>query len=1212
MIHVTDLHSLGMQEATGEVRDVRANGKASRQDPREYGIYHAIGFSLRHWFVVLALLFAVLPVFAQQDTGTITGTVTDSSGALIAGAYVRVINQGTAQESVLKTDGAGLFVTPPLSVGKYSIEVLYAGFSKAVQQDIQLDAAQRYSTVIKLAVGSDTVSVVVTTQTTGVDSTDGTVGAVIDERSAQELPINGRSVLALATLTPGVVSGVGAVSEGFNDRGTAVSAIRISGGALGVNNILLDGSNNLLTYLGEAAINPKSDAVSEFRILSGVMSAQFGYTSGGVINIVTRAGTNKLHGAVYEFFRNDYLDAKNYFADPSIPKPEIRYNQPGIALGGPILRNKLFFFSNYEVYRIIQEAPQAASVPTLRQRTGDFSDYFQLLTVNGQPTCSNAVPGRATPYIQIYDPETGTNVANRNAFPGNIILPSRLDPVALAIQSNFYPLPNNTSGVYNSCTNSNNYVSNSRSHSNDTQSLSRVDWNIRPGFNIFTRYGLYRNNTDNNGVLDVVASGRNDHLRTQNGTVGFSTALSPQLVNELRLSGLRSDFGFQAGSANQNWPTRLGLPGVSPLTLPAISNGLPGFNTTFGFRAATSFQIVDDVTMVVATHTIHIGADLHFDQAYNAQAGVPSGSFGFSTTTTGFGTNSSSTTGTGSAYASFLLGAASGASNTTVVGSTFREFRYAGYVQDDWQAGRRLTLNLGLRYDYQQQPYETRKGIGNFDINQVSSNTGFLGRQVYAGTGGYGGNFVKENYLDFSPRVGFAMALDGASKTIIRGGFAIYYPANANNNYALSAGSTNGFGTITTTYSSVTGNGVVLYLRNGFPYAPALPAGAAGGQDAFLGQTGIYINPDAKTSQSQQYTLTVSHLFPSKVVVDVTFLGNHGVHFPVAPYNLNRLDPSYYYLGTQVLATSVPNPYAGKVPGTYGSSTITEANLLRPFPYMTSVTANYPHIGNYIGDYVFVQAQRRVARGLQLLAGYTFGKLLADPIYVQLGTTGGVTPSSSGSGVGAYQNIYNRRGDYSIDANDVSQRLTVSAQYNLPFGKNGRFLTHTGRFDRLVSGFQTNTILITQTGRPIGITGASNQGAAVRPNYVPGVSVHVPNPSRTKWFNTGAYVNPPDYTFGNVPRYDSQLRGPGAVNVDLSLFKTTAITKRSQLQLRVEAFNVFNHVNLGMPNTTFTAGAPADPTHPYAEGGLNTSSTFGQITSALNPRNLQIAAKFSF
>jgi hypothetical protein len=819
---------------------------------------------------------------------------------------------------------------------------------------------------------------------------------------------------------------------------------------------------------------------------------------------------------------------------------------------------------------------------------------------------------RATPYVQIYDPQSGNSTASRQAFPGNVIPASRLDPVALGIQTNFYPLPNNSSGTYNPCTNANNYTSNSRIHSNDQQGIGRLDWTVSPKLSIFARYGYYQNNTDNNGVLDVTASGRRDALTNQLATLGLTSLITDKVVNQLRVSALRSDFPFQAGSTGQNWPAQLGLPGVSPLTLPSISNGLPAFNTTYGFRASTSFQVVDDVTLQHRRQAYHVGFDWHLDQAYNNQNAGPSGTFSFSAATTGFGTSSTATAGTGNQYASFLLGAASSASDTVTVGTMFREFRVAGYVQDDWQITPRLTLNLGLRYDFQQQPYELHNGIGNFDISQNSTATGYLGRQVYAGVNGYGRNFVKENYADLGPRAGFALLLRGDGSTVLRGGFGIYYPTNANNNYALSAGSNNGFGILTTTYSAVAANGIALLLKNGLPFAPNQPSGANAGQDAFLGQTGVYIRQDAKTSQSQQYTMTLSQRVGSLFVLDVTYLGNHGIHFPVAPYNLNQLNPSHFNLGTKTLTSTVPNPYAGKVPGTLGASTITQANLLRPYPYMSAVTANYPHDGNYDGNFLYVQGQRRFSHGLELLASYTYGKLLTDPIFVQLGTIGGVTASSAGSGVGSFQSIYNRAADHSVDANDVTHRLTASALYNLPFGSHGLFFNHPGALERVVSGWQYNTVMTAQTGRPLGITGATNQGIANRPNYVPGVSTHVPNPTAQQWFNPGAFSDPADYTYGNLPRFDSRLRAPGALNFDMSLFKTTKIRESSSIQLRIETFNIFNHPNLGMPNTTFVAGSPANPANPFAEGGLNTSSTFGQITSALPQRILQVAVKFEF
>jgi hypothetical protein len=307
----------------------------------------------------------------------------------------------------------------------------------------------------------------------------------------------------------------------------------------------------------------------------------------------------------------------------------------------------------------------------------------------------------------------------------------------------------------------------------------------------------------------------------------------------------------------------------------------------------------------------------------------------------------------------------------------------------------------------------------------------------------------------------------------------------------------------------------------------------------------------------------------------------------------------------------VPNPYAGKVPGSLGAATITEANLLKPYPYMQAVDLSDPRGAHFDGNYLYVSLQRRVEQGFQILGAYTYGKLMSDPIPTDLATVGTITNTGSNSGSGI-QNPFNVDGDYSVDAIDVTHRATLSTLYDLPFGKGQRFVSGGGFLDRLVGGFQFNMIMTAESGRPLGITGATNQGIATRPNYAPGVSLKLAHPTAKEWFNTSAFVNPPDYSYGNVPRYIADVRGPATLNFDLSIFKTTHITERTTLELRLEGYNAFNIVNLSQPNTTFVAGPPANPSQPTLEGGTNTSATFGQITSAQSARQVQLGAKLRF
>ncbi|HTV56313.1 MAG TPA: TonB-dependent receptor [Terriglobia bacterium] len=1159
----------------------------------------------RKWLFALWLFLLGMPLArAQQDVGYILGTVTDPTGAAIAGANVTITWQSTGLTQSAVTDQAGFYTSQPLQVGQYTVTATRSGFSSAAIHNLIVDAAAHVQANLTLQVGTTASNVVVQATPPVMDTTDAQLSNTIDAREAQQFPVNGRSVLALSSLTPGVVSSVGAVSEGFQNRGTAVSAVRIAGGPPGVNNNILDGVTNLQDWLGEIAINLKSDAVQEFNIMSGIIPAQFGYTAGGVINVVTRSGGNSLHGEAYEFFRNDALDAVQAYPRPAFGKQETRFNNYGGTLGGPLRKNKIFLFGNYEQYNYASALPAYFSLPTALEQTGNFSDLGQLVNGACQP-------------VNIYDPGTATTTGARTQFAGNVIPQDRLDPVALSYQKLFYPLPNNSTGAYNSCTRANNYVYALPVIASERQGIVRSDYKLSNDDSLVARYAYYLNKTNNGtnaGGLPGIYSHRNDHLQTQDAVLSETHVFSPTLLNDARLGGMLSDFPFQAASAYQNVAGQIGLPNDTDILIPTMSNGLVAPNITLGFRSSTTMEGVDDLTWILKQHTLHIGGTVRFSEGYNNQTGSsPSGQFNFIAGSTAQGNNTTVTTGTGSQYASYLLGQVNSATQLVTAGSAFRRMMYALYIQDDWHATPRLTLNAGLRWDYMTQAVEKKNGIQNFDINQTNPVNGFLGAIEYAGVDGAGRNFVKNNYGDFGPRIGFAYSLTGDNKTIVRGGFAIYYPAVDIETYDQSSGSTLGYTSYTTTYTAPTTNGADFLLRNGFPFAWGVPLGAAGGQNAFLGQSAAYVLPSAKDPSSQQYTLTVSREMPLGVVADFSYLGNHGSHFLNASPNINTLPPQFYSLGTAALSASVPNPYKGLVPGSLGAATITEANLLKPFPYMSTVTLQYPRNAFYLSNLAMVSVQRRMQHGLQVIGAYTFGKILDEGVEGLSDLSAVGTSTSS-----APQDWRNPRAEYSVDAIDVTHRLSLSGLYDLPFGVGQRFFT-SSRTDRLASGWQYNVIMTLESGRPVSVTGANNH-LATRPNLIANVPVKIAHQGRgalyktgsLEWFNPAAFVNPPDYTFGDAPRYFSNVRGPGTVNFDMSLFKTTKITERTSLELRIEAYDALNHDNLSMPNASFSAGPPANPADPYAEGGLNTSSTFGKITASGAYRNVQLAAKIHF
>lgn len=1145
------------------------------------------GKSVTWSLLALFLLALAIPrCFAQEGGGIITGRVEDQTGASIVNAEVIVSSAQRNQTTALKTNGDGDFTTPSLPIGAYSISVRAKDFQAETREGIQVVVDSHLQVNFKLKTGNVTEAVTVTSEGNQVNVSSSELGTVISTRPIQELPVNGRSVLALTQLTPGVSSNAGQINEGFADRGTLVSSVSINNGPNAANAVLIDGQSILQTYTGEVSLNPASDAISEFKIESGTVSAEYGFTAGGVISMVSASGTDRYHGQVYEFLRNDAFDARSYFDTKSQPASELRYNQYGGSIGGPI-KHHTTFFGNYEEYRYLNGSVVIASVPTDEWKQGNFSHLYN--------TSGKLIP--------IYDPATTApnpsgNGYVRQQFAGNIIT-TPLDPVAKAVNA-FYPEPNCT--PTNQYTQANNYCGPGVNNRWMRQLMVRVDHSFSPRHSMFVRYAYYKAYTDSGasasgGVyskIEPFLGLRYDNYPNHGAIIEDTFIVSPTFLNEARLSLLRTDFTFVTSSSGGNWPQKLGMPNTPEATFPRMTNGFPTSSTSaVGERAATNPTFSDIITLVRGKHSLRFGGEWRIDRGYNKQTAEPSGVYTFNAALTG---NPQSPSGNGYAYASFMLGAVASAVVDTVEGEFEKSYSLSGFVQDTWKLNTRLTLNLGARYDFQQYPYEANKGLSNFDIHATDP-LGLQGAMVYAGLNGQPRSPRASDPTDFAPRVGFAWDIFGTGKSSLRGGYGIYYPTIFTTDFF---GSTTAFAQTVTNYKGPGGdtNFAAMYLKDGLPSPPIQPLGAQLGPDGLLGQSVTYDDhANGVTPMSQQWNLAYEQALPSNIIVNAAYVGNHGTHFVAGSYSLNQLNPSYLSLGSQ-LTNSVANPYAGIVPGSLGAAKITMQQSLLPFPYYTGVSMRLPHDGNYIGHALQISATKRATHGLTLILSYTKSKLIDNSIS---------TPAVFGN-VGVqeqddtYQNSYNREAERAIDPLDHSQNLHVSGLYDLPFGHGRTFGAKVGPWmNRLIGGWQLNTITQWHTGLPLTITGANNF-AATRPNYIPGVKVKLAHPTVSEWFNTEAFKNPPNYTFGNVPRTLPNVRGPSATNSDISLIKTTSITEKVRSELRVEAFNALNHPIFGMPNMTFSPGSD----------GLNQSGTFGTITSATAGREIQFALKLLF
>src|SRR5688572_20478101 len=698
------------------------------------------GFSLR---ISLLLGFVLLsgPFYleAQQGRGTISGTVTDSSGGAVPGATVTITNTRTNAVFTTLTSEVGSYTAPGLAVGEYIVSAELQGFKKAIHKGVTLQVDQKAQVNLSLDVGQIADSVEVVVQTPLVDTGGSTLGAVIENRRVSDLPLNGRNALSLTLLNPGVISNAGPTNSGFGDRGVQISSLSINGSPNSMNAQMLDGNNNVLSYVGEVGVPPAVDAVEEFKVQSGTMSSEFGFTAGGAINLVTKSGTNDFHGTLYEFLRNDKLDARNTFATRRLP---LRYNQFGGSIGGPVIKDRTFGFFNWEEYKLRSSSPRIASVPLDEWKNGDFS---RLANANGV-----AIP--------IYDPATTRPNPNgqgqvRDIFPGNRIPGNRFDPITRKILD-FWPVPNRAPS--NANTFSQNFEDQSLNKTNWTQASVRIDHRLNDTNSMFFRYTHARHYTIGNAIYTdpTVGQAREDTQLNRNVMISDTHTFSPTLINNLRAGVMRQHFIFEAVNAGKGWPRKLGLPEIVPNDqFPQIDFGFGLIGgQAYGERGSLNWDIQNMITKIAGNHTLKAGYNHRILYGGNRQGAALSGNFTFG----GLTTNPQVPAGTGSNLAQFLLGEVGGANIDRILGNSWHGLATTAFFQDDWRVSRRLTLNLGLRWDWQQKPYERNDGHINFDPSARVPGSPFQGATVYAGRDGQPRSFVDEDHNDFGPRFGFA------------------------------------------------------------------------------------------------------------------------------------------------------------------------------------------------------------------------------------------------------------------------------------------------------------------------------------------------------------------------------------------------------------------------------------------------------------------------
>jgi hypothetical protein len=1138
---------------------------------------------------------------AQTFSGSISGNISDPAGALVPGAALSLTNLDTNDTRRVVSNESGGYMFAAVPPGRYRLSAERAGFKRFVQEPIEIRVQQFLTLDLALEVGQATQTVEVSGQVALLDAATSSLSQVVENREVTELPLNGRNTLSLVALTPGVRT------QGQFLQNTATRSFAgwgnfsSNGGISDANEILVDGASVTMFLVNAPSLIPPVDATQEFRVQTNNYSAEFGRSSGALVNASIKSGTNQLHGSLYEFLRNDKLDANDFFLNRSGQKrPALTFNQYGFAAGGPVWlpriydgRDKTFFFVNFEGFRQRLAQALTTTVPTPAQLSGDFSQTFN----NAGQLVSIANP------FSVHTGDAGTPV--RDPFPGNQIPQSLFDPVANSLRQNgrLWALPNGPGAPF---THVGNFSTSAVQPNDEDQVVTRGDHTFSAKWKLFGTYAAqsitlggfdpFRNGTD------FLTVGGNESDLTQTAVLGATALFSSHLVGEFRSSFSRfrnnriphSD-GFDL--------TTLGFP--PSVTAQQQFHAFPwmqfssvassGKLTTSEIRRiANNWNQSASLTWIHGTHTLKFGGQFRIQQLNDVQVDNSSGSYTFNAAFTGLDPLRSSST-SGNDTASFLLGLP--ASGNMGLGQRLAlERRYAAFfVQDDWKVTRKLTLNLGFRQDIELASTERFNRQAYLDLAAIAPLTQQAGLNAPGAL-----RFTDNNtrapedtyWRQFGPRFGFAYEL--RPKTVLRGGYGIFWLPGG---LEISGTSTNNpIATISTPFVSSLDNGITPKdsLSNPFPNGLIALLGPSAGTNALIGQgVTAYIRGE-HPGYTQQWNFDVQQQIANGFAIDLAYAGSHGIGLPQT-IQMDQIPDQYLSLGT-ALTQQVPNPFYGLVSiGTLAQPTVARGQLLRPYPQFNGLSIGSANTGNSIYHSMQLKVTKRFSDSLVAVA-YTVSKGIGDTEAVVGWLEQSGTPNS-------FQNANNRRLDRSLNAFDNPQRLTVAYTTALPFGKGKKFLNHSGIVNPVVSGWEVNGIYTAESGTPLFLTTATNLtnsfGGNSRPNNN-GQSAALSGDAHTRlgqWFNTTVFSQPPAFTFGNTSRTLPDVRDHGTNNFDVGLVKNNRFLHdgRMNLQFRSEFFNMFNRVRFADPGLAF--GNPQ----------------FGVITSQANsPRKIQFSLKLLY
>jgi len=1142
------------------------------------------------------LLFSGSSV-AQTVAGSLSGLVTDASGAAVAGVTVEVKDLDRNTTFRATSNETGFYVHSSLPPGHYSVSAERAGFRRYVLEQFNIATQQKAALDIALEVGAVTESVTVTGNAQIIDTSTATLSGVVENKRIVDLPLNGRNIYSLAALTPGVFGrrpATGINLEGFH----SIGIFTVNGGRDSSNAILMDGVpvtvNSNTNNMNANTALPTVEGVEEFRIQTNSYSAEYGRSGGGVLTIATKSGTNELHGSLFEFLRNSKMDANNFFANAAgRRRGTFQRNEFGVGVGGPITipklydgRNKTFFFNAYEGRRQRAQVLTQFTLPTDLELAGNFSRTLNaagaVRTIH-DPATTAPDPARPGQFI-------------RQPFSGNQIPRARFDPVSAEVLKYYGPRPN-APGQPN--TGINNFVFQGVRPDTVNRDTFKIDHNLSDKQRFFVRFTIFDVASaqpqywEGPGCPDGGCFTNNE--RQQNAAFDYTNMIDTRTLLNLRWGFARSI--LNRGSWYQGFrPSSLGLPtsveqGADLLVFPQF--GIeemtpPGLQHHWNFRSANmSHTFIGTLSRAVRSHNLKSGFEFRSNLINHMQAPWQL-VFNFDRVmTTGPDARAVSTV-AGNGFASFLLGAGASGSVTNGIRPALESKSYGMYLQDDWKVGRRLTLNLGFRWDWETGLTERYNRFAVFDPYVRSPLSERSGRELRGGwlfpDKGLEGRHLRDpEYSKIAPRVGLAYQL--RPRTIIRAGYGIFY---AMASYGANHYGTAPFGATTPWLSSLDGVNPNHYLRNPFPNGVLLPEGSAGG---LLSANGLGVSgpvpPEMTTPYNQQWNLTIGQQFGNQIGLEVAYAGNSGVKLPFRNgWQMDQLHPSLLRPDAGLLEL-VPNPFFGLIPvGTMSTQMVQRGQLLTPFPQYPGATFAAPGWGN--SNYHSLQAKfdKRFSSGNNIVVSYTWSKLISDG-------------SDNAWDAAGQRDFYCRRCDRSVSPYDQRHRLVTSFTYDMPFGKGKTYGSAWNPILNAVLGqWQINGIATLNSGLNLQFSTPSNTsfsfGGGQRPDAT-GQQARIDNQTVARWFNTSAFAIPPQYTFGSLGRMHPNLRADRVENLDFSVFKNFRIRERMTVQFRAEWFNLTNSPIFAAPNTTVG------------------TSPFGTVAAQENlPRQTQLALKVLF